>query len=188
MFALRWATPAEWGRRAASEPLRLLSDHAHCELRAAASAQGLIHRHPSESRLVERLATLALEELEHFRSVHRLLTDAGGQLLPVEPSPYAEGLLRGQGALLDRLMAAALIEARSLERFELLAQHLPEPFAGLYRELIPSERGHAHLFVRLAKELYPATAVDLRLSWWLDREAAVMAGLEFAPRMHSGCP
>jgi tRNA isopentenyl-2-thiomethyl-A-37 hydroxylase MiaE len=67
-----------------------------------------------------------------------------------------------------------------------LAEHLPERFAQLYRELIPSERGHAHLFVRLAEEHFPPAEVAQRLGWWLQREAVVMAGLEFAPRMHSG--
>lgn len=188
MFALGYRTPPAWALAAGAAPLELLSDHAHNELRAAASAQGLILRRPRLSRLVERLGALAAEELEHFRRVHRLLLSLGGSLGPPEPSPYVDGLLRGRGQLLERLLAAALIEARSLERFELLAEHLAEPLGPLYAQLAPSERGHAHLFVQLAEELFPEAEVGAALEDTIAREALLVAALPFAPRMHSGAP
>jgi len=189
-FELVWQTPPEWARAALAEPLALLSDHAHCELGAAAAAQSLLARHPQQSGLVERLSAHALDELRHFRQVHRVLLQLGGSLESVRKNPYAEGLLagveRGERNLLDRLLVAALIERRSLERFQLLAAAAAEPIARLYLDLAPSEAGHATLFVELAQELFPAGVVEQRLQRWLGHEAALVRSLPFAPRMHSG--
>jgi len=190
---LAWSTPREWADAALGEPLALLSDHAHCELGAAAAAQGLLARRPENRRLVERLSALAEEELGHFRTVHRLLCELGGALEPVRKNPYAEGLLafveRGPRNLLDRLLVAALIERRSLERFELLALAarggLPR-LAGLWADLAPSESGHAHLFLELARDAFGAEVVGERLPIWIGREATLVRSLPFAPRIHSG--
>lgn len=190
---LGWATPKGWAAAALAQPLALLSDHAHCELGAAAAAQGLLARRPEEPALAERLAAHAIEELRHFKQVHGLLVELGGRLEPVRRNPYAEGLLagleRGPRNLLDRLLVAGIIERRSLERFELLARaaagHEPR-LARLYAELAPSEAGHAALFLELARQLFPADEVERRLAAWIAREAALVSGLEFAPRVHSG--
>jgi len=196
-FELAWSTPPAWADAALAEPLALLSDHAHCELGAAAAAQGLLARRPEDARLVERLSALAQEELAHFRRVHRLLCSLGGALEPVRKNPYAEGLLalaeRGPRNLLDRLLVAALIERRSLERFELLARAATgqaplAELADLYGELAPSESGHAHLFVELARDAYGAGAARERLAFWVEREAALVSALPFVPRIHSGPP
>ena len=192
---LAWETPAPWAERVLEEPLALLDDHAHCELGAAAAAQSLLTRSRGNSALVERLSALALEELRHFKSVHRLLVARGGALQPPRTNPYAEALVRaaGRGArsLLDRLLAGALIERRSLERFELLhaaARGRDPGLAELYAELAPSEAGHGTLLVGLARELFPEEDVDGRLCEWIAREGELIRSLPFAARIHSGPP
>lgn len=195
---LAWSTPRAWAAAALEEPLALLSDHAYCELGAAAAAQGLLTRRPEDSRLVERLAAHASEELRHFRQVHRLLVELGGTLAPVRTNPYAEGLLahveRGPAGLVDRLFVFGLIERRSLERFELLAEAAAgasgcaRELAPVYAELAPSEAGHAALFLELARERIPPAELEARLHRWIEREAALVARLPFAPRIHSGPP
>lgn len=192
-FELAWRTPAGWAEAALADPLALLSDHAHCELGAAAAAQGMLARRPEADELVERLAAHALDELRHFKQVHRVLRDLGGSLEPVRVNAYAEALTsrceRGARNLLDRLLVAAVIERRSLERFELLAAaaEARQPvLAELYRELAPSEAGHAALFVELARDLFPAEDVPGRLARWLAFEGETIARLDFAPRIHSG--
>lgn len=192
-FALAWETPREWAEAALAEPLALLSDHAQCELGAAAAAQSLLARHPGRTALVERLGAHALDELRHFRQVHRLLVELGGVLGPPRKNPYAEGLLsdveRGPRVLLDRLLVAALIERRSLERFELLRSAASQPvLEQLYAELAPSEAGHAALFVELARAEHPLEDVDARLARWIEREADLVRSLPFAARVHSGPP
>ena len=192
-LALCWSTPRAWAAAALAQPLELLSDHAHCELGAAASAQALIARRAADGPLVERMAAVALEELRHFRRVHRLLRRLGGELAPARPNPYVVGLQRAAGAsggdrLLDRLLVAALVERRSLERFELLAAAAQGPLAALYRELAPSEAGHAASFVALARERRSAAEVEARLAELTRLEGELARGLAFAPRIHSGPP
>jgi len=194
-FELAWATPAGWAAAALADPLALLSDHAHCELGAAAAAQGLLARRPEADELVERLTAHALDELRHFKQVHRLLRELGGSLAPVRVNPYAEALTsrceRGARNLLDRLLVAAVIERRSLERFELLAAAAAarQPaLAALYRELAPSEAGHAALFVELARDLFPGEDVPGRLARWVAFEGGTIGRLDFGPRIHSGPP
>jgi tRNA-(ms[2]io[6]A)-hydroxylase len=189
-------TPRAWAEAALEEPLALLSDHAYCELGAAAAAQGLIARAPRDTGLVERLGAHAAEELRHFRDVHRRLVALGGTLEPVRRNPYAEDLLahvaRGPGGLLDRLLVFGFIERRSLERFQLLAEVGEErgsPLAELYASLAPSEAGHAALFLALARER-AASADELArsLALWREREAAAIEAQPFAARIHAGPP
>ncbi len=190
--SLSWETPVEWVARIEERPLELLSDHAHNELKAASTAQAWLLRQPGNARLVTRLAALAAEEVEHFHRVVTLLYARGGQLLPVETSPYAEALLRESArtrrdAFLDRMVVAALIEQRSCERFELLAEHLADrELAALYADLVECERGHNRLFVDLVREAFPGEQGEARLAELFELEGAVIAALPFSHRMHSG--
>lgn len=204
MLELAHSTGPAWARAACAQPVELLCDHAHCELGAAASAQALIHRHARDSGLVERMGALAAEELAHFRQVHGLISERGAQLEPGRPNPYVEGLLKGargtaapwlaamgerDAGLLDRLLIGGLIEARSHERFGLLAEYAEDAeLRALYSELGPSEHGHAHLFPKLALERFAAERVERRAAELVALEANLIAGLPFAPRMHSGAP
>lgn len=197
-------TPASWAAAVLADPLALLVDHAHCELGAAASAQALIRRFPFDHELAERMGALAQEELAHFRVVLRVIDESGGRLVPTEPNPYVIGLeaaarrSRGTGPdLLDRLLLSALVEARSCERFELLAtaaasaseQGDADPaLARLYADLAPSERGHMLLFPELARARFGASAVRARLAILQAAEAEVLARLPLCPRIHSGAP
>ncbi len=191
-FRLDYATPPEWVARVEEDPLRLLSDHAHCELKAAASAQTLIVRNPRKGSLVRELAAVASEELAHFRLVIEALEARGGKLDFAEPSPYAEGLQSAAGGdspdkLLDRLLLSHLIELRSLERFHLLAEYLADRELGaMYRGLMASEANHQALFVRLAKELHDPERVEAREAVLRAREGALVARLGFDGRMHCG--
>ncbi len=115
IFGLGYATPSEWVAEVQRDPLALLSDHAHCELRAAASAQAMIVRNPGRTDFVCQMLALAREELEHFEQVTALLAARGGRLDHKQPNPYADGLLAGSVAgrtdpFLDRLLVAGLIE------------------------------------------------------------------------------
>ena len=192
VFGLLYRTPSEWVERVEREPLALLSDHAHCELRAATSAQALIVRNPGRTAFVEPMLALAHEELEHFGLVLCELTSRGGLLAHKAPSPYADALLKRSvasrgDAFLDRLLVAALIEARSLERFQLLATHARDAgLARLYRTLLPSESRHHTLFVDCAERFFGPTRAGQRLAQLRALEAEIAASLPFAVRIHGG--
>jgi len=187
---LATATPRSWVDEVAASPLELLSDHAHCELKAAASAQSLIARHPRERALVVELASIAAEEIAHFSATVALLHARGGELDRLARNAYAEALLAragGADALLDRLLVSALIEARSLERFLLLAEHLADlELAAFYRSLVASEASHQAAFLRLAREHAGEDAVRARLAVLVEAEARALAAAPRGPRMHSG--
>ncbi len=192
MRSLEWDTPPEWVERVERDLPALLSDHAHCELKAAATVQSLVAKNTEERELVEQLAAMAVEELEHFQRVTGELYARGATLRPQEPSPYAEALRSRSAAtrsslLLDRLLLAQLIETRSLERFQLLAEHLTDrPLAALYRDLMASEAGHRALFGRLARGLFPAPVVERRQAELWALEGEILSSLPFAYRVHSG--
>jgi len=175
-----------WLTAALSDPLRLMSDHAHCEKKAAASALALVNRHPEETALVTAMIELAREELEHFADVHAALVARGGTLGPDTGDPYVQALLaevRSGGAterLVDRLLCSALIEARSFERLWLLAERHPDAdLRALYDRFARAEARHGTLFVQLARDLQVARGgarddVDRRLAELTARELAII--------------
>lgn len=191
-FKLAALTPPAWVGMVEQDLDGLLSDHAHCELKAASTAQALLLKHRTNTALVAELSALAAEEMEHFRQAVEALHARGGTLGPVETNEYAEGLLSASGStrgdvLLDRLLIASLIELRSLERFHLLAEGLADrDLAALYRALIPSESGHQALFDRLARSLFDAALVSRRQAELLEIEGTVAREASPGARVHAG--
>ncbi len=189
MPLLRSATDPRWAPVAVAGLDRTLADHAHCEKKAAASALKLVADHPDRPELVRALARLAQEELQHFLAVLAEMGRRGLALSPDEGDPYAQALFRrvrgGPGRLADRLLVAALIEARSCERLALLAEALPDPrLRELYARFAQSEAGHERLFVDLARRHGGAAAVDARLDALAEAEARIVRELPTLPRIH----
>jgi len=194
MSLLRSPTHPAWLPVALGAMDLTLSDHAHLEKKAAASALKLMADHPDRPTLVRPLAKLAQEELQHFLAVLTELGRLGHPLLPDEGDPYAQQLRKlvrsgGTERLVDRLLVGALIEARSCERLFLLAGGLAAPGGGdprlaeLYDRLARSEGGHETLFLDLAREV-GGEAADTRAAELAEREAALVAGLPVLPRIH----
>jgi tRNA-(ms[2]io[6]A)-hydroxylase len=136
---------------------------------------------------------VARDEVEHLVAVTRLLRQRGGHMTKHHRNPYATALRRlvrlGQGTLdlMDRLMISALIEARSCERFCVLAEHCgDEELARLYRGLWSSEHGHYLVFIEMARLVQPAGVVHQRWDEMLESEAEIIAGQAPGPRMHGG--
>jgi tRNA-(ms[2]io[6]A)-hydroxylase len=197
---LRAETPAEWAEAALRDPEGLLSDHAHCEKKAALSALSLLHAFPGDARSTTLLARLAEEELNHFRRVLEAMTRFGWALRPDRGNAYAQGLLdvmdrdrrgrKGAEPLLDRLLIASLIEARSCERLHLLeraaAAHpklADAEWLGFLFELERCEAGHALGYRSLAEDRF-GDRMAPRLDWWLDREAELIQGLPWRAAVH----
>lgn len=194
---LRSATPSGWVAQVLADPNALLDDHGHLERAAAANALQLMTRCPSHvpaERWIGRLTGLARDEVEHLGTVTSLLVQRGGTPSRSHVNPYARalrGLVRtGEGAreLIDRLLVSGLIEARSCERFALLAD-ADHDLSTLYASLVASEAGHHRLFVNLAAVVDPDGRhgdVEARWEELLDAEAEVLARQPGGPRMHAG--
>jgi tRNA-(ms[2]io[6]A)-hydroxylase len=193
---LKYRTPARWAQDVLARPLELLNDHAHLEKKAAANALELVNRYPEPTppeHWVEAMTAIARDEVEHLAVVCRMLARRGARLTRQHSNPYASelrGLVRmghGPAELVDRLMVSALIEARSCERFKLLAEACEdEQMAKLYRGLWASEHGHYRTFIQLAEQIQDQEEVEKRWEEMLKAEAKIIAGQPPGPRMHSG--
>lgn len=193
MLGLLAPTDPAWVDAVERDLDRLLSDHAHCELKAAHSALSLVGRFGGEMpELVAPLVALAHEETEHFREVEERVRARGGSLALPATDAYVVALRQACRierdefpALLDRLLISALIEARSCERFKLLAERLSDAsLRALYRELMASEAAHFRLFARLAEERFGPEAARARLRTLAEREASLSSALPLGPTVH----
>ncbi|HEY3270909.1 MAG TPA: tRNA isopentenyl-2-thiomethyl-A-37 hydroxylase MiaE [Geothrix sp.] len=191
-LALRAVTPAGWAEAALADPGALLSDHAHCEKKAALTALNLARHLGGQARASGLLARLADEELDHYRRVLEGIQGFGWTLLPDRGNPYAHELHRlASKGLLDQLLIAALIEARSCERLWLLeraaAGHATlgaAPWLAFLLELERCEAGHALAYRSLAEERFGRETVQQRLDWWLDREAEAILTQPWRSAVH----
>jgi len=164
----------------------ILIDHAFCEQKAATNAITIIVQNPNLSDLVNEMALLAQEEMEHFKRVHDIILARGFVLGKERRDHYVnelfQFLVKGgsrEQQLVDRLLFSAMIEARSCERFKRLSEGLPDEYLrNFYRRFMESEAGHYTLFIQLAETYMPAEKVKARWKEWLEYEANVMAGLE----------
>lgn len=197
---LRYKTPASWAARVLQSPLELLNDHAHLEKKAATNALELVNRWPEPNppeNWVAAITAISKDEVEHLATVTRLIARRGGRLSRQHSNPYASRLRdlvrkgAGPAELVDRLMVSALIEARSCERFRLLADCLRESgadpeLAKLYHALWSSEHGHYRTFLQLAEQIQSEDAVSKRWDQMLDEEARIIKSQLVGARMHSG--
>jgi tRNA-(ms[2]io[6]A)-hydroxylase len=169
----------------------ILVDHAHCEKKAASTALSLLFRYPERGELLVPLTRLAQEELGHFAEVVEVLDARGVGLRHQVPSSYAGALMAAvrpaePDRLVDTLLCAALIEARSCERMQLLADALTDDrLVTLYRGLLRAEARHHATYVRLAAAIVDSDAVDARLAELARHEAAVIADATPRPRLHA---
>lgn len=193
MLGLLTPTDPRWVDEAQRDLPGLLSDHAHCELKAAVSALSLVSRFgPHYPVLVTPLSALAHEETQHFREVHARLGVYSAPLGKQDADEYVNALWNATKPernaiplLLDRLLVSALIEARSCERFKLLSTGLTDAnLAAFYRDLMESEARHYRLFCGLSEELFGVKMARDRLAELARREAHVAGKLPLGPKVH----
>ena len=193
MTILRSSTHPRWFAASSGDLRGLLSDHLHCERKAAENALALVRRYPHRGDSVEVLARLAHEETSHVVQVAALMARRGLVPRADTPNHYARQLLdevrgREPERLLDALLVAAFIESRSHERLGLLAAGFVAAgdgeLASFYEVLATAEERHAEVYVELAAPLVPASALAARLEELGAREAEIIAGLPYAARVH----
>ena len=167
-----------------------LIDHAANERKASAMAMSLVAHYPDRHELVRSMIELALEELNHFRQVIRVMQERELVMTGDEKDPYVNQMrafVRNEPKeyFLDRLLSGALIEARGEERFLLISNRLKDnKLKNLYRSLATSEKGHHAMFVRLAREYFSHSTVDERLAEWVTIEHTIIEQLPVRSRLH----
>jgi tRNA-(ms[2]io[6]A)-hydroxylase len=201
MLHLSSTSDDHWAAQALTELDEILLDHAHCEKKAASTALSMIFRYPEHPQLVVPMSELAREELEHFERVVALMRARGQEFARQKPSSYANRLMAAvrtqpRERLLDTLLCASLIEARSCERMQLLARALAGVGADapghplhdvfeLYDSLLASEARHHATYVELARVCVGVDEAGLqaRLRELAEHEAEVIRVRE-SGRMH----
>ncbi|MFT6850405.1 MAG: tRNA-(ms[2]io[6]A)-hydroxylase [Sphingobacteriales bacterium] len=192
MLGLKLATDPRWVNIVEKNIHDILTDHAYCEQKAASNAISMAIRYPEYSELVTSMIDLAQEELEHFNMVHEKILDRGMQLGKEKRDSYVNdllGFIEKGGArevvLVDRLLFAAMVEARSCERFRLLSKEISdETLREFYNELMISEANHYTMFITFAKKLGKGVDVEKRWQEMLDFEAGIMQKYSTSETMH----
>lgn len=182
MFRLQLPTDPRWVNIVEKNIEEIMTDHAYCEQKAASNAISIVIKFPEKSDLVQAMLELAQEELEHFKMVHEKLIARGFKLGRERKDEYVNLLydfMRKGGSrsqqLIDRLLFAAMIEARSCERFKVLSENInDEELRGFYHELMISEANHYTLFLNFARQYAEGEAVEKRWQEWLDHEGKVI--------------
>ena len=196
MFKLQLPTDPSWVKKVVESNIEeILTDHAYCEQKAATNAITLIIQNPNISELVQEMAELVKEEMDHFKRVHDIILKRGYTLGLERKDNYVNELIkflkRGGGeakrteSMVDRLLLAAMIEARSCERFKTLSEYVDDKeLADFYHELMISEATHYTLFIGLARKYGEGIDVEKRWIEWLDYEGQVIKNYGKAETIH----
>lgn len=168
-----------------------LLDHAANEKKASAMAMTMVAHYPDRQTLVNAMINLAVEELQHFREVAKLIEQRGLIMSSDEKDPYMNAMRKAFNKdnpdeyLLDRLLLGAVVEARGEERFRRIAGAVKdERLSTFYRALANSEAGHHQQFVNLARHYYPGEQVSKKITQWINLETETIAHLPIRCRLH----
>ena len=192
MLGLKLPTDPRWVNIVEKNIEEILTDHAYCEQKAASTAISLIIGFPEKSDLVQAMTDLVKEEISHFKMVHDKIIKRGWVLGRERKDEYVNQLMQffpkggsREDHLIHKLLYAALIEARSCERFRLLSEQLPDKeLAGFYRKLMVSEANHYTLFLSFARQYGQREMVDKKWDDLLAFEAKLIKDLGVKETMH----
>ena len=192
MLGLKLPTDPRWVNIVEKNIEEILTDHAFCEQKAASTAISFIVNFPEYTELVQEMTALVKEEISHFKLVHDKIVARGWTLGYHRSDPYVVELMKffpkGRGrekSLIHRLLYAALVEARSCERFRLLSEELEDPeLAKFYRDLMVSEANHYTMFLGFARKYGDRQEVDKMSHDLLNYEAKIMKKLGKSETMH----
>ena len=192
MLGLKLPTDPRWVNIVEKNIEDILTDHAYCEQKAASTAISLIVSFPEYTDLVKEMTALVKEEISHFKMVHDRILEKGWVLGRDRKDDYVIELLKffPKGGsrttqLVHRLLYAALIEARSCERFRLLSEELEDKdLAEFYRKLMVSEANHYTMFLGFARDYGNRSEVDAKWQQLLEYEADIMKSLSKKQTIH----
>src|SRR5947207_3361046 len=180
MLLHREEVPTDWLPKVMANLPAVLVDHAHLERKAATTALNL-EKYRDLYHRVEELNAIAIEELQHFQLVLDLLKKRGIEFGQPHPSPWIGGLMRAirngqRKQVIDHLICCSLIEGRSCEKFQILAEELKPidaELAAFYGSLVESEGNHYATYLLMAKEI-DETETQRRLDAFLDLDAKLI--------------
>jgi tRNA 2-(methylsulfanyl)-N6-isopentenyladenosine37 hydroxylase len=190
MLLWREKIPDDWLPMVLNNLPAVLVDHAHLERKAATTAINL-EKYRDLFPRVEELNAIAIEELQHFQLVLALLKRRGISFGQPFPSPWISGLMRSvrngsRQQVIDHLICCAFVEGRSCEKFQILANALPEidpELAQFYASLVESEGNHYATYLIMARDIDEAETAR-RMDYYLDLEATLIREAHGEPILH----
>ncbi len=182
MFKLKLPTDPRWANIAEANLEEILTDHAWCEQKAATNAIGIITMIPEHTEIVTELLAIAQEEMEHFQQVHEIIKKRGYVLGRTRKDDYVNELVKfiqkggnRDDLIIDKMLFAAMIEARSCERFKVLTENIKDDeLREFYKELMISEANHYTTFISFARQLGDPEKVNKRWEEWLQYEGEII--------------
>lgn len=182
MLGLKLLTDPRWANIAEGNLEEILTDHAWCEQKAASNAISLIMYNSEHEEFVHEMTAIAIEEMQHFQMVIAIIKERGYALGKERKDDYVGQLMRFNKkdgsrnmAFIDRLLFAAMIEARSCERFRVLSQNIKdEALSKFYYDLMVSEANHYTTFLNFARKYSTDVDVDKRWNEWLEFEGKLI--------------
>jgi tRNA-(ms[2]io[6]A)-hydroxylase len=182
MLGLQFETETTWAEIAKDNLQQILTDHAFLEQKAASNAVSIIINYSEETELVKEMSNIAIEEMQHFKMVHLLMVKRGMVLGREQKNDYAIRLQKffnktkdRTDALIQRLLVAALIEARSCERFKVFSENMEdEELSKFYNNLMISEANHYTTFLKFARQYQDREIVDKKWNALVTFEAEMM--------------
>ena len=182
MLGLQFETKTSWAEIAKDNLQQILTDHAFLEQKAASNAVSIIINYSEETELVKEMSDIAIEEMQHFKMVHQLMVKRGMVLGREQKNDYAiklQKFFKKTGdrteALIQRLLVAALIEARSCERFKVFSENMEdEQLRKFYKNLMISEANHYTTFLTFARKYQDREIVDEKWKALLKFESELM--------------
>ena len=195
MLGLKLPTDPRWVNIVEKNIEEILTDHAYCEQKAASNAITIIVKHPEYPDVVDAMIEIAQEEMEHFGMVHDKIKERGYKLGRERKDPYVGDLLSFMGTsfpggskdsqFVNRMIFAAIVEARSCERFRILSEEIADPdLAEFYRSLMESEARHYSTFLGFARKYCGKVDVESRWTTFLEFEASLMDKYGKSETMH----
>jgi len=192
MLGLKFETTTSWAEIAKDDLQQILTDHAFAEQKAASNAVSIIINYSEETALVTEMSKIAIEEMEHFKMVHDLMVARGMILGREQANNYAKSLQSfftktkdRTEALVQRLLVAALIEARSCERFKVFSENLEDQeLSNFYQDLMISEANHYTTFLGFARQYQNREIVDKKWNDLLVFEAEMMKNRGNTAKVH----
>lgn len=192
MLGLKLPTDPRWVNIVEKNIDEILTDHAYCEQKAASTAISFIVSFPDKTELVQEMTALVREEMSHFKMVHDRIIARGSVLGRERKDEYVNQLMNffpkggsRETHLVHKLLYAALIEARSCERFRLLSEELQDQdLAQFYRSLMISEANHYTMFLKFARKYGKREEVDRKWQELLEYEAEIMKALGKKETIH----
>ena len=192
MLGLQFETETVWADIAKNNLQQILTDHAFLEQKAASNAVSLIINYSEETKLVQAMSAIAIEEMQHFKMVHDLMVQRGMVLGREQKNDYAIQLQKfftktkdRTESLIQRLLIAALIEARSCERFKVFSENMEDQeLSKFYKDLMISEANHYTVFLGFAREYQDRALVDKKWNALLAFEAEMMRNRGTEAKIH----